>query len=269
MSEFLIQFDLSPFKKLDQLALLATQDYNLGNTGNWFTEFRGGLYGFYARVFGVQRHYYEVHAWLPRVRCPTETEYHLTSILFQMDSALECVIFALNAFGWLLAPTDFRDVNDAKTLRRISPFDVLGNATRTPPLSPIAGYQTVFPTMQRAWQNEALLIDRIRELHDVSKHRKAIYQGGLSRLDAPVGFFEAIGLLDDGSGRSEYWPMAELILADDPKRPTTDKSRSAITQCELLEDLVPLFAALIKTTGSTALADLLAKVPLREKELRK
>ena len=88
MPAFSVQFDLAPLESLDQLALLARQDYNLGGVGKWFNEFRGGLYGFYARLYGIQRHYYEVHAWLPHVRLPTDTEYHLASILFQMDSAL-------------------------------------------------------------------------------------------------------------------------------------------------------------------------------------
>ena len=35
MPEFSVQFDLAPFEELDQLALLACQDYNLGNAGNW------------------------------------------------------------------------------------------------------------------------------------------------------------------------------------------------------------------------------------------
>jgi len=67
----------------------------------------------------VQQHYFEVHAWLPRVRIPTDIEYHLASILFQMDSALECLTFALNAFGWIVMPLGFRDVTDAKALKRI------------------------------------------------------------------------------------------------------------------------------------------------------
>jgi hypothetical protein len=46
MSDFAVHFDSKPFESLDQLALLACQDYNLGGTGDWFGEFRGGLYGF-------------------------------------------------------------------------------------------------------------------------------------------------------------------------------------------------------------------------------
>ena len=74
MPKVSVQFELAPFAALDQLALIASQNYNLGGAGDWFGEFRGGLYGFYARLYGVQQHYFDVHAWLPRVRVPTETE---------------------------------------------------------------------------------------------------------------------------------------------------------------------------------------------------
>jgi len=269
LPDFSVQFDLSPFEALDQLALLARQDYNLGGAGDWFGEFRGGLYGFYARMYGVQRHYYEVHAWLPRVRIPTETEYHLSSILFQMDSALECLAFALNALGWIVMPAGFRDVTDAKALKRISPLDIVGDATKTPPIAPLAGFQTVFPTIQGAWQNEAQLIAQIRELHDVSKHRRTIFVGGQARLDPPDGFFEALRLPDNANRRAPLWPMAEIILKDDPKLPAIHRTPRAVRQGELLEDLVPSFATLIKTIGVATLADPQAKVPLKERQFRK
>lgn len=265
MPEFSVQFDLKAFEELDQLALLARQDYNLGDTGHWFGEFRGGLYGFYARIHGVQRHYFEVHEWLPRVRTPTETEYHLSSILFQMDSALECLTFALNALGWIVMPADFRDVTNDIALRKIGPVDILGNATNPP----LAGFQKVFPTVQGAWRNAAPLIDRIRELHDVSKHRQTIYVGGQKRLDPPNGFFDALGLPNDANHRAPFLPDAEILLKEDPKLPAIHRTPRAVRQGELLEDLVPAFATLITTTGVAAFADARAKVPLKVKQFLK
>ncbi len=268
MPEFSVHFDLAPFEALDQLALLACQDYNLGGAGDWFGEFRGGLYGFYARLYGVQRHFFEVHAWLPRVRIPTDTEYHLASILFQMDSALECLIFALNSLGWVVMPDAFRDVTDATALKRISPLDILGDATKTPPIPPLAGYQTVFPTIQGVWQNEAQLIAQVRDLHDVSKHRRTIFVGGQARSDPPDGFFEALGLPEDAGRRAALWPMAEIILKDNPKLPAVHRTLRSVRQGELLEDLTPSFAALIKATGTAALGDAQANVPLKVKRFR-
>ena len=269
MSSFSLQFDSAPFETLDQLALLARQDYNLGGAGDWFGEFRGGLYGFYARFHGVQVHYSEVHAWLPRVRTPTETEYHLASILFQMDSALECLTFALNALGWAAQPYGFRDVTRAKELRRISPIDILGDPSRTPPLNPKAGYAGVFPRLQATWQGQATLIARIREVHDVSKHRQTIFVGGQLRSDPPNGFYEALDIAEDDTQRALLSPMAEILLKHDAKSPAAQRTPAPVEQRQLLEDLVPSFATMIDASGTAALKDAQTNVPLKEKQFRR
>ena len=62
--------------------------------------------------------------------------------------------------------------------------------------------------------------------------------------------------------------MAEIILKDDPKLPSVHRTPKAVRQGELLEDLVPSFAALINITGTAALTDAQANVPLKEKRLR-
>lgn len=272
MPNFTLQIDLEPFEALDQLALLARQDYNLGGSGDWFGEFRRGLHGVYARLYGVQRRYSEVHAWLPRVRTPSETEYHLASVMFQMDSALECLTFALNAIGWVVLPADFRDITDVNALRLIGPRDIIGDPTSTPPTPPLqSGYEKVFPETQLGWQNQAQLIARIRDLHDVSKHRQTIYVGGkFITDDPPDGFFEALGFPAE-SDRKYYLlrPMAEIILQTDPKSPMAERTSNPGQQSELLEDLVPSFAALIDATGKFALGDAQSNVPLKEKRLQR
>jgi hypothetical protein len=268
MHRFTVKFNLAEFENLDQLALLADQDYNLGDTSSWFGEFRGGLYGFYSRLFGVMRHYAEVHAWTPSVRHQHETEYHLSSIMFHMDSALECLVFALNALGWISLPAQFRDVADAKALRKISPLDVIGDATRTPMLLPSSGYGIIFPTLQSLWQGELTLIQQIRDLHDVSKHRRTIYEGGQCRLDSPPEFYELLGVPDVPEIRSQYWPMAEIILKHEPKLPQGHRAVPTQAGGKLLEDIVPSFAALVEATGKAALKDALLTVPLTERQFR-
>ena len=263
---FTIQFDAAPLEALDQFALLAVQNYNLGSADDWFGEFRGGLFGFYTRLNGIQRHYYEIHAWLPRV---PEPEYHLASIFFHMDSALECLTYALNALGWIVRPAAFRNVTDAKELMRIGPRDILGDATKTPPRSPLAGYQAVFPTLQGLWQRSAQLISRVQELHDVSKHRRTIFVGGKCRTDPPLGFYEALGVPEEPNLRAVLWPMAEIILKRDPKLPRVQRTPPPAQQQEILEDLVPTFATFVKNSGEAALADAQANVPLKEKQFRK
>ncbi len=124
MSHFNLEFDLQAFEELDRFAPLACQKYNYGNDNDWFSAFRGGLYGFYARIYGIQTHYHDVHAWMPKVHSPTETEYHLASLFFNMDSSVECITFALNALGFAANPGSFRDVTNARELSDISRYDL-------------------------------------------------------------------------------------------------------------------------------------------------
>ncbi|MCH7915251.1 MAG: hypothetical protein IH856_19835 [Deltaproteobacteria bacterium] len=268
MSQFSLRFDRESFEALDQIALLARQDYNLGGVGDWFGEFRGGLYGFYARLYGVQVHYEDVHAWQPKVRIPADTEYHLASILFQMDSAIECFTFALNAFGWAVTPSGFRDVTEAKALRSISPIDILGDPTRAPARQPQPGYVKVFPRCQSLWQGQAPVIVQIRDLHDVSKHRQTIFVGGKARSDPPDGFYEALGIPDDARRRAPLWPMAEIILKHDPKVPAIERTSRRVEPGELLEELVPSFVSLVDASGKAAFEDATANVPLNERQFR-
>jgi len=86
------------------------------------------------------------------------------------------------------------------------------------------------------------LIAKIRDLHDVSKHRRTIFVGGQARSDPPDGFYEALGLPEDAARRALLWPMAEIILQDDPKSPAVHRTPKAVRDGELLEDLVPSFA---------------------------
>jgi len=267
MSDWEVHFDLGSFLELDSLTLLATQDYNFGSTGGWFGEFRDGLYGFYARLYGVQRHYSDVHTWLPRGRNRSDFEYNLASILFHMDSALECLTFALNAFGWAVMPEGFRNITKANELRWISPYDLLGTPPNIRPLEP-NGYAKLFPTLQKKWQSQEHLFATIRDLHDVSKHRRTIFIGGQHRTDPPDRFYDAIGISEDENRAVLLWPMAEILLPYDPKLPAAERSPRQRQHYELLENLVPSFAELIKRSGETVLADARANVPLNESQFR-
>ena len=146
-NDYTLEFDLSSYNDLDNFALLATQSYNLGDKDDWFGQFRGGLYGLYNRILGVEVHYHEVHSWTPPLSPISgiqRAEYHLSSILFNMDSAIECMVFALNALGYITNSTQFLDVSDEKKLRKISPNNILGK----PPDylgGVVEGYDNYFP----------------------------------------------------------------------------------------------------------------------------
>ncbi len=87
--KYILSYNRQPFWEWDRLALTACQKDNYGNAGNWFYAFRGGLNGFHARMAGAEHHYAMMHAWLPQVRTPQETEYHLAAFFFHIDSAIE------------------------------------------------------------------------------------------------------------------------------------------------------------------------------------
>ncbi|HUW94746.1 MAG TPA: hypothetical protein VMW58_03095 [Anaerolineae bacterium] len=263
MSDFLLTFDLAPYHRLDRLALLACQDYNLGNVTDWFGSFRGGLAGLESRTYGVQTHFRLVHAWLPTRRSPLETEYHIASIFFNMDSAIECLAFALNALGFAVAPKCFRDVTDERQLTKIAPWDVSGRPTGVPPRQPLDGYKLVFPALQAHWQANRGLLDTIVEQHDVSKHREHIFEGGMARLDPPVGFYEALGIADDKAKQHEYWPMAEIILREAPKRARGSRTpQSAGESVVLLETVSKDFCDFINQSGWKALEDAVSNIHL-------
>ena len=262
MSDFLLPFDLAPYDRLDRLALLACQDYNLGNVTDWFGSFRGGLAGVNSRTYGVETHFRLVHAWLPKRRGPLETEYHIASIFFNMDSAIECLAFALNALGFAVAPKCFREVRDEGQLKQIAPSDVLGQPTWNPPRDPLDGYTSIFPTLQAHWQANRNLLETIVEQHDVSKHREHIYVGGMARLDAPVGFYEALGIADDKAKQHEYWPMAEIILGEAPKRPRGSRKPQVAGESVLLETVATDFCDFINQSGRKALEDAVSNIHL-------
>lgn len=249
MKDFKLPFELRAYDSLDKFALLATQDYNLGGKGHWFGCFRGGLYGFYARIYGVRIHYQEVHSWTLTSKAPTDTEYHLSSIFFNMDSAIECLVFAINALGYAIAPQDFLDVTDDEDLRRITPWNILGKKQ-------LAGYANFFPELQKYWQTKQNLINTIMEQHDVSKHRSTIYIGGTSRQDAPAGFFETLGIGADSSMRFLFSPMEEIILKKEPRKPPSKQTPAAsYKELQKLEPVTESFCDFINTSGIIVLKD--------------
>lgn len=261
MPELLSADDYSVFQELDRFALLACQKYNLGNKPDWFGSFRGGLHGFYARTHGMQVHYRALHSWFPpRYRGPPDTDYHLSSVFFNMDSAIECLTFALNALGFAALPEEFNDIADSKQLRRIAPHNVLGNLPKTPPLS---GYSKMFPNVQNYWQKNQQLLERIFELHDVSKHRTTIYAGGQLSMESPPAYFESLENGPRDSGTMIFRPHTEILLRKKPKLPRTQRTQSGPNTRETLEDLVPRYCEFLRESGSRALQDSRANISLR------
>jgi hypothetical protein len=266
-NDYTLKFDLSSYDALDEFALLADQQYNLGDKGDWFGCFRGGLYGLYARVVGVQIHYHKVHSWEPVIRTPSITEYHLSSILFNMDSAIKCMVFALNALGYIADPTQFLDVTNEQKLNKISPRNILGK----PPAhsSGLRGYDNYFPSLKSYWHENRELIYTISEQHDVSKHRSTIFLGGKVRNDPPPMFFEKLGIAGDNVKESLFCPMAEIILEPEPKIPRQQRRLREYKDIDKLENIAERFSTFINTCGVKALEDAKSKIKLNYYEFIK
>ena len=155
-----------------------------------------------------------------------------------MDSALECLVYALNGLGFAYAPNSFRDVTDKKALARVNPRDLLGDPNADPPRVPLSGYDDVYPGVCELWRSHRDVIDRVIELYDVSKHRRTIYIGGRMRGDAPPLFFESLGVPE--KHRHRYAP-AELVTLDPfPKEPDVIRFELEFPENPLrLEELAP------------------------------
>lgn len=267
-SDILLPFDMSPFQSLDEFALLACQKYNLGNETDWFTTFRGGLFGFHARIHGVAEHFHAVHAWLPKPRSPKELECHLASIFFNMDSATECLTFALNAVGYAAEPGLFRDVTNSQELRMISPIDIIGIRDITSPRPLQKGYSRIFPTFQEYWIANRDLLFIIFDQHDVSKHRSTIFKSGKVRRDPPFSFYEKLGIEDMPRLQVLFSPMAEIKLRRSPKEPVIRRTphSESVENRIILESAANQFCEFINESGVRALNDAKTNIQLPHQE---
>jgi hypothetical protein len=242
--KYTLNFDYRPYEELNSFALLAVQKHNLGDKGDWFNCFRGGLCGLSARLFGVQIHFREIHSWKPVKTNYQAVEYHLSSILFNMDSAIECMVFVLNALGYVTNANQFLDITNEIKLKQISPYNILKNQC--------SGYDNYFPTLKKFWQKNEDLIEIIFENHDVSKHRESIFKGGKARKDPPSGFFEKMGIKDDEGKQILFSPMAEIILIPHPKNPLQQRNFANSVK---LEDIAKRFCLFINGCGVKAFED--------------
>ncbi len=248
MTNLEIKINTSQHKVIDELALKACQAEQFGNIGDWFSNFRGGLYGFLARVYGIEVHYNALHAWQYDLQGPEKQEYHVGSLLFNMDSTLECFTFALNALGCGLLGEGFIDITNDKKLKGINPRNIIGSKQSNPPKKPEPGYCQLFKDLQEYWIEEEDLITSIMEQHDVSKHRTQIIKGGKRRSDAPQGFYERIGINDKVELQCLFSPMERIYLRANPKIAYSSRTPSNQAKKIHLEWVVQQYCEFIEMT---------------------
>ena len=185
----------------------------------------GGVGGVVARLWGVRTHYYRLHEWVPgESGLPPVIDYHMSSLFFHMDSALECFVFALNALGCQIWPEQFWKVTE---LQEVDPKRIANKR----------GYTEHFGSVVKFWQAKSKLLKAVMDNHDVSKHRTTIFRVGQMRQDAPPGF-----------QRSGMPPAETLWLNPTPKDPPTEEPPTDITKGKSLETLVSEYRVFVNET---------------------
>ncbi len=194
---------------------------------DWCSEFCGGIAGFKARIFGVQVELPELLGVRGAHVDAFGLDYHLAALFFAMDSALECLAYAMNAIGWACAPPDCRCYKELHVLKALRSIDlgVFTNATK-------CGYCDCpsFATVRKCWQSPASqsCISRLTEQHDVTKHRRATMAGygqreiasnGISGSDPPP-FLDSIIRLRNN-------PPGDFILHENIKALPVEKAAAA------------------------------------------
>ena len=177
-----------------------------------------------------------------------------------MDSAFECLVFALNALGQARVPSGFRSIADEKSLKGIKPRDVIGPGS-------LSGWSDLFPTFQRHCINHASLISLVADNHDVTKHRQAGFPGGRVRTDPPEGFFESLGVPEGHPARLHYAPMQEVMIPLRPKLPMEAQS-SDLAAWTRLEVVIPEFTDFINEAVCVAKDDAASRLRLPVPTLR-
>lgn len=203
-----------------------------------------------ARLKGAEVHYEGIHTWgevSPKEQI--KIEYHLGSLFFNMDSAIECLIFALNSLGFAVEPSSFIDIANENAIKGIKPVNIMGKKNQIP------GYDEYFPHTKEYMLEHKDLLEIIIEQHDVSKHRQAIFQGGICRFDPPEDFFKKRGIEDNAENRVLHAPFAEIMLMREPKMPESKRKSMSYREHDKLEDIGPRFCTFMNELGYKAKND--------------
>jgi len=217
-----------------------------GPENHWFFNFRRAIHGLASRLRGARLHYDALHSWFPPRITINDADYHVASALFNMDSAIECLVFALNAVGNGKEVSKFLDLTCSKSLRRITPAIVSGDKS-------CSGFADYFPRFTSHWEQSESVIESVLEYHDVSKHRHAVAGSGQLRTDPPPGFF--IGI--PAEHQFLMTPYAETILGPDAKLPMSERRNDWKNEPQAtFEQLMSNFKPFIETALECALSDM-------------
>ena len=119
-----------------------------------------------------------------------------------MDSALECLVYALNALGNGISASEFQDVSSTSNLKKISSGQRHEKGT-------VSGYGKYFPSFQSLWiAHGDTGLRAIVEQHDVSESTDfaAHFPGGFHRMDPPEELLVSCNV--QGRELMHYAPLA-------------------------------------------------------------
>lgn len=172
--DLLEQIDLEQVNKLLDIAIKAKDKF--GNRGYWSTYCERAMNGIRARIFGLKHHHAKLQSICNQIEPLNfiELDHHLSDIFYNLDSTIECFVFALNAIGYGVMDYNlFISIEDDKKLRTIKPDNIFSITNNS-------HYHKYFPSIFNYWLEDSQdkfdvtpkkLWESIRDQHDVSKHR--------------------------------------------------------------------------------------------------
>jgi hypothetical protein len=119
--DLLENINLDQVKTLLEIANRARDKF--GDRGYWKSNFDMAIFGIRARIFGLKFHYNSLQSirnednFDPQKYNFIELDHHSSDILFNLDSSIECFVFALNAFGYGVIDSNlFISIEDEKKI---------------------------------------------------------------------------------------------------------------------------------------------------------
>jgi len=246
------KFDLNVF---NEIFAIVNSPIFIGKlqSPNFLSIFKDGIDGMFSRISGVNFNYHVIHTWdetFPKDIFNTES--YLASTLFNMDSALECCIFGLNALGFSIDNNCFWNIGNSKDLKQIRITNVTGTEKQI-----VKGYQLYFLNFNNLWNKNKHLIKTIEEHHDVTKHRHFSLSGGDLRLDAPKSILKKYNVVKAIDLPSKVVPSQRVLLSNNPKQLNDGRKPSAPDNLLYLENLAESFSTFLSDSGDMIKKDIL------------
>lgn len=217
--ELLEKINLDQIKSLLEIANIAKDKF--GDKGYWKTYFIRAINGIKARIFGLKHHYAILQSIGNNVIESDDNKYdfieldhHLSDILYNLDSTIECFAFALNAFGYgVIDSSLFISIEDEKKLKKIKPDNIFVDKNN-------AHYKKYFPNLLNYWLvnprhvyhvTPKKLWESIRDNHDVSKHRShqcRMVSGSDNETDIHLDQYPKKPLIEEVEFEYNFYPWS-------------------------------------------------------------